>query len=304
MPAQVFVLCPPFHGATLLALLLNNHPRVTALGDTLPLRAHMDYWCSCGQQIQSCAFWQALMTRLDMTRFRNEERLIPEVPRYLNDPDRNLHLIRWLLNESPWVIQLLSLLRHRATREFLDATTCLHRMACDAQRTEIIVDGVKLTWRYRLLRLLSGRRLRVLHVVRDPRGFLCSYRANIGNSLPVEEIAQVWLDYHTAVIRYCADIDPEYYRCVRYEDLCENGPHEMNGIFAFLGIEAADVCKPMQAPHHIIGNRMLGEFTGHIVLDARYQQEISAEEQLRVLALCQPLSGRWGYSLGGQALQP
>ena len=31
-----FVVCPSFHGATLLALLLNNHSQISALGDMLP----------------------------------------------------------------------------------------------------------------------------------------------------------------------------------------------------------------------------------------------------------------------------
>jgi hypothetical protein len=33
-----FVVCPSYQGATLLALLLNNHSQISALGDMLPWR--------------------------------------------------------------------------------------------------------------------------------------------------------------------------------------------------------------------------------------------------------------------------
>jgi hypothetical protein len=42
-----FVLAPSYHGATLLAKLVNAHPGVTALGDTMPSN-RVDHFCGCG----------------------------------------------------------------------------------------------------------------------------------------------------------------------------------------------------------------------------------------------------------------
>src|SRR5918911_1327506 len=56
-----FVVCPPFHGATLLALLLNNHSQISALGDMLPLRDR-NQLCACGQPSRKCDFWSTVFT--------------------------------------------------------------------------------------------------------------------------------------------------------------------------------------------------------------------------------------------------
>src|SRR5680860_1773785 len=54
-----FVLSPSYHGATLLAKLINAHPEVTALGDTMPSN-RFDQVCGCGTRVSACHFWQAI----------------------------------------------------------------------------------------------------------------------------------------------------------------------------------------------------------------------------------------------------
>ena len=84
-----FVFCPPYHGATLLACLLNNHTKVSSLGDTLPERGHLDYFCSCGAQIRNCQFWNELGRKTNAERFPREKKLLPLVPRLIRTSDEN-----------------------------------------------------------------------------------------------------------------------------------------------------------------------------------------------------------------------
>lgn len=55
---RFFLLSPASHGVTLRDKLLNAHPQVTALGDTLPPNA-FDQICGCGRRVSVCPFWQA-----------------------------------------------------------------------------------------------------------------------------------------------------------------------------------------------------------------------------------------------------
>lgn len=62
-----FVLSPSYHGATLLAKLLNAHPELTALGDTYPSNA-FDQVCGCGEYVSACPFWQGIKKDTDAAR--------------------------------------------------------------------------------------------------------------------------------------------------------------------------------------------------------------------------------------------
>jgi hypothetical protein len=59
----VFVLGVPHCGSTLLGMMLNSHPDIACVGEmVLTGRAIANQRpCSCGQQIESCSFWQALL---------------------------------------------------------------------------------------------------------------------------------------------------------------------------------------------------------------------------------------------------
>jgi hypothetical protein len=50
------VLCPSFHGATLVSLILGNRSRVLSLGDTVATKPS-DH-CGCGALVAECEFWQ------------------------------------------------------------------------------------------------------------------------------------------------------------------------------------------------------------------------------------------------------
>ena len=91
-PQLAFLACPSYHGATLLALALNNHPAIVAAGDTVPQRAHLDYYCSCRAQIGDCAHWRAVLARTALYRGKGNS-LLPDTPRLVGDARLN-----WVLN--------------------------------------------------------------------------------------------------------------------------------------------------------------------------------------------------------------
>lgn len=78
---------PAFHGATLFSLLLNNHPRISTLSDTLPFREHLDYFCSCKRRINECEFWITLADELSAGRFVSDDYLLPMLPRLTGGAD-------------------------------------------------------------------------------------------------------------------------------------------------------------------------------------------------------------------------
>ena len=56
-PLSIYcVLCPSFHGATLLSLVIGNHSRMLSLGDTVATEP--GHHCGCGALVAECPFWR------------------------------------------------------------------------------------------------------------------------------------------------------------------------------------------------------------------------------------------------------
>src|SRR5687767_3354981 len=70
------LLCPSYHGATLLSLVLGNHSRILAMGDTIP--KDMRGRCGCGLRRRECPFWIRLYAESGPDR---GGAIIPAIPR-------------------------------------------------------------------------------------------------------------------------------------------------------------------------------------------------------------------------------
>lgn len=294
LQAVALVLCPAYQGATLLSLLLSQHQDVTAMGDTLPTRAHPDFWCSCGQQIQHCEFWHAVHDAVQPEQFPDEEKWIPELPPLSSESRQNLRLnTKWLRSSA---------LKRRATTHktrkqavpFLKATSTFWETAARQRDTPIVVDGAKSIWRHLALTEYKGVPYPVIQLTRDPRAYVASYRENIADDSAIEHIANTWRSYHEDVESLCVARANAPCLRVKYEDLCADTEGTMSKIFEFLGADLP--MKRSNTPHHVIGNRMLAKFDGTITLDERYMAVMSKSEQQDVLEACAPLGHRYGYS--------
>ncbi len=292
-----FVLCPPFHGATLFGLLANNHEKITSLGDTLPERDHMDFYCSCRTSIDKCDFWKSLGRELKASRFQHEQKLLPVVPRMVTSDQKNETTARVLTeigikyHFNPWLLRPFRAMVFRAATERLAET------ACRLQGTQIFLDGAKDYYRaMAYLFIARPKRTRIIHLVRDPRGYAMSSDTNFAeNNLRPDHPMVIWNTFHELVMCNTKPFPGVEYIRVRYEDLCADPNLEMNKVFSFLGLEEQDVAHAPTEPHHLIGNRMLYEFDGTVNLDTRWQQQMTASRRIEVLEGTRGLATEFGY---------
>jgi sulfotransferase family protein len=302
-----FVVCPSYHGATLLALLLNNHSRVTALGDTLPHRGE-EHVCACGELVDQCSFWQAMSRGLDTSRFAGLPLMLPVLPWPLTrrqmegsalNLSRSSRLNRAAGRVAGKVVDLGAAVAWRSRPEtvehFAGLYESFYRSALDAHGTSLFVDGSK-SWRRAavLTRALQpGADVKIVHLVRDPRGFALSRRSHGG--APVPESGWLWSDLHGRMesLRTLAP-----YFLLRYESLCSDPEAELQRLFDFLQISSERVVTAPKYPekHHLIGNNMLRTFDGEVKLDTRWRTELTAAEQRTVLDCAGEFARRMGYA--------
>jgi hypothetical protein len=295
-PPRVFVLCPAHHGATLFGLLLNNHSEISALGDTLPRRSY-DQRCSCGQRVSCCAFWIEVTRRVEASRFSSCPYLLPILPRLVNGRHLNsacnlsLAGAAWIAGPALWNIA------PDPYREFVEVVDEFERAVLDAHGTSIFVDGHKNLARALVLATMAPRQrpLKLLHLVRDPRGYRNSSRRRQRRTTQTD--ARKWRRQHGLILYVAMLLGHAEYMRVRYEDLCADPGGVMDRVFDFLGVgpQAVVGLPREEKKHHLMGNRMLHSFDGAVRLDGSWREDLSDREQAATLRAAGRLARQFGY---------
>ena len=311
----VFVVCPSYHGATLLAVLLNNHSQVSALGDMLPLVRFPDVSCWCGELVDECAFWQGvaerfgvsrpslLRTRLPVYPWLGERRLEGGLVRLSGNTHLNRAAGRLARTAVDLALPALWRAHPQPPAEFTRSYRSFYEFVAQQHGTSVFVDGQKSSRKAALLahQFQPDLDVRIVHLLRDPRGFADSSRRHEGAAL--QESGWLWQDYHRrmATLQTAAP-----YHLLRYEDLCAHPEQELRRLFEFIGVEPQDVVGPPKQlhKHHGLGNAAVLRFAGDITHDDRWRESLTPPEQHTVLRAAGPLAKQHHYHPVRLAGQP
>lgn len=292
-------------------MLLATHPEVTSLGE-LQLLPHLlrepEARCQCGETLGTCPMWGPIVNRCEnraaigaLTRFRESK-----------DAGR---VIRWR-----WLPDLLtgragSRAREEAPRYAAVTVEALAR-AGQVHGARLVVDTSKDPYRLHLLRVASrlgstragSMDVRVVHLVRDPRGFVASTvgatrverrseraPASSPSFLRVARVAARWLVQQLLFERLRAGDPPAL--LVRYEDLASDPHTELERIAAWLGVDASGFDPPAfrAAPGHALGGNPMRHRSDPIALDERWRSDLRPAQATLTWWICAPLARRYGY---------
>lgn len=288
----VYVAGSGHSGSTLLALLLDSHPEIACVGETAvkpKIRRRGDTasaQCSCGDALSRCPFWQDVFARaralgehIDHDRWPNDYRFEqPLAQRLLNRLGASPAGRRQLA----WAGRHLPVYRSRVAR-IGQANVVLMRAALDAQGARVFADTSKRAPRLVHLLEVPALALRILHLVRDVRGYAASAKRR---GEPPLDAARTWRRDQVTV-RDIADAHPSVpYLRVVYEDLCRDPAATMSQVWRFCGV--ADMPPPEvvdAAGHHVLGNAMRMGGAIRIRLDQSWKERLSVEELRDVLAI-------------------
>jgi hypothetical protein len=305
-PDVCFVVAESFHGATLLALLLNNHSKISALGDTNPSR-EFDQGCSCGESVRACGFWKTISDRTEAGRFAELGLLLPSLP-----SSRARHRVETVINRAtrtPVMAKLAGRTVGRAVDEAARATSRWERnghgyvgtwrtfysTVAELHGTSLVADGEKSVTKAALLARSLGhdRNISTIHLLRDPRGFVNSWRRHYG-APSLAYRAKAWADFHG---RAEALSSVSRYTTLRYEDLAADPEREIARLLDFLSVPPEPLIgsPSRMEKHHLIGNIMLTTFEGSIELDERWRSDLSFDEQSSIMRSAGQRTTKYGY---------
>ncbi|MGK0298705.1 MAG: hypothetical protein ACI9XC_002328 [Gammaproteobacteria bacterium] len=315
-----YIICPSFHGATLLSLLLNNHSGISCIGDTFPSQK-IDQLCSCGEKISRCAQWREVKQRMDIHNFSHYPYLLPDYPELINrwSIQRLLNMTMVPAEGRVWQLRIPSVNHFinsiiglpiitiapwlwrteiKGVEQYSELFNIFYKIIMDLHDTKMFIDCSKRLGR--ILALHSGNKAReitkVIHICRDPRGFATSWERNVGKG-GIYLSSQLWLDMHMRIANTLAATQGIEVMLLRYEDICINTTEVMNRVFNFFGIDNELVVSgPVSGKkHHMIGNRMLFKFDGDINEDISWKEKLSDKQQHTICKVTEPLFSQYGY---------
>lgn len=250
-------------GSTVMDAVLASHADAVGLGElqSLPKAGWMgEDYCGCGVHVHQCQFWTAV-------RERWSAETGAEAEDYL-DLQRKVSRLRQLPR-----LLAPSLLRGAWFGPYRDLTTALLRAIAREAGVSTLIDSSKNPVRAMALSRLPDIDLRLIHLVRDPRGVAASLmkswkpdpqrgiqQAIAGMS--AGQVARSWNlvnRFSEGVVRRTAK--PRAIR-IRYEDVLADPTKQLAAIGTMASMDFSEVAagieqeKPVSFGHMVAGNRL------------------------------------------------
>lgn len=304
-PAVRYVCMPgsPYTGSTLLGFLLDLHPECVSIGAATGLTARVDvatYVCSCGERFEECGFW----------------RRVAEQTAELGHPVDVYQSHFWTthvrMSQRRWVNGLLvRSLGHHLLTEARDAalaragpirdrlmrarddTWSLATAVLDITGKSVFVDTARDHQRPKYLSPSPLFDVKVLHLVRDPRGNVSSIMNHTG--VDVRKAARQWVHYNREADRVKRYIAADDWLRVHYKELCNDPQGVLDRIAQFIGVDPAPLPDDLQTgEHHVIGNSMRLHGVEEIRLDEAWRDRLSPSD-LEIIA---DVTGATSHEMG------
>jgi hypothetical protein len=276
-------------GSTLLELLLASHPDIATVGE-LQLLSHLSRdpssTCSCGRSLATCPFWSTAL---------GPGAVVPLDPfRETVDAGR---VVR-----AGWITGVLtgriSRRTHALANDYAGPTATIVKAASQQLGATFVVDASKDVYRLHLL-AATGLDLRVVLLVRDPRGFVNSMLAGSSRSIArTIRYASRWLVQH--LLFECAARPMRRSGSVmriRYEDLADDPDMALDRLGRWLGTDPTrfDAVGFRTHLHHAIGGNPMRDRTEPVAVDERWRTTLSPTEHRVTWLVDGPLARRYGY---------
>jgi len=294
-----------FTGSTLLGTLLNEQPDCASIGAAVGLIARADlstYRCSCGRLFRECEFWHSIAAR-------TRELGHPVNVFSTNHWNTHLRLSSKRLANAALVRSLgwdgLTRLRdavvfkaprvRAAITQMGWNTWSLATAVLEKAGKSVFVDTSRDHQRPKYLAMHPRLDLKVIHLVRDPRGNSASIIKHTGAD--AARAARQWKHYNVEAARVRQYLPAESWMSLRYEDLCADPAGVLNRIADFLGVDRARPDQAVPQPEsHIIGNKARLRGRTEIREDRSWEATLSPTDLARIARIVGPTSHSFGFN--------
>ena len=302
----LFIGAVPRSGSTIVSDLLNENPHMINIGELVHLWERgviEDNLCGCGERFSECDFW----SRVGKVAFGGWEQVSGERMRQLQRrADRTRHIPSLLF---PPLSQFLNL----NTSQYGGVITRILRAVVEVSGKPIVVDTSKHVSTALLLRRIPEIDLKIVHMVRDPRGVAHSWSKVVDRpevtsddktmaTLHPARIGLRWLWFNWAFSNM--DRLGVETTTIRYEDFVRAPTETLDHIFSFAGVDptAEEILESVEPlildpGHSVSGNpRRLERKAIEIRADESWRSGFDPEMSKVVSRITGIMLGRYRYS--------
>jgi len=287
-PTLIYIMGTGRSGTTLLNVLLEVHPSVSAPAELLKFHAfkNEDRSCSCGKALSECPFWVPVLERLNRT-VPHSRWTAYAAARAIED---HHNLARVLLGWLPAEKRDL----------YLALNESLVRCIAAAHQVTHVVDSSKYVGRAALFLRYGTLPVRIIHVVRDPRGVAWSF----GRAVQTPRGLLGSLLYFWSVQTACLLVRTVFRKrvlTVKYEDLVADPASQLETITKFTGIDPKPLLARFESAteypisHLIEGNRFVRRGRFSIRPDVEWRERMGWARRILVWLLAMPFAIIYRY---------
>jgi hypothetical protein len=303
-------------GSTLLASLLGQLPgffnaaEVNFLWDWGLVENHK---CGCGQPLQECPTWRAVLTEADALLADTD---IPPIASARVDRDqaavvrwpKTLHLLRARPGTHP---------RWKQLDRYTTAVSAIYRAIVRVTGARVVVDSSKKPIEPVALGIVEGVDLYLAHLVRDPRAVVYSWQRSrvYSDRDDVEYMPRFSASFTTTswlgrslLVEVIGRRRPV--ELVRYDEMARDPEAVLRRLADFVGEPAGDLAfltskAATLAPTHSVGGNPVRMASGEIKIapDDEWRTHLAPRKRLVSTAIALPLLHRYGLPVrsGGRA---
>ncbi|HJR16064.1 MAG TPA: sulfotransferase [Gemmatimonadales bacterium] len=293
----------PYTGSTLLGALLNEHSHCASIGAATGLIRRSDlttYRCSCGKPFLDCEFWHDIMARTRMLGHPVDVFKTNRWNTYLRLSQNrliNAVLVRSLGSTALNTVRDVVVGRLEPVRRAISEagwnTWSLARAVLEKTGKAVFVDTARDHQRPKYLARHPLLDVRVIHLIRDPRGNSASIMKHVG--VDVATAARHWKHYNLEANRVRRYLPPESWLSLHYEDLCADSAGVFNQISDFLEVPRAPLHQRRDIESHVIGNKARLRGVGEIREDLSWQTRFNTSDLAVIARIAGSTSHLMGY---------
>jgi hypothetical protein len=297
----------PRSGSTLLDLMLGQFVGHCDVGELFYLwlsGVERNFRCACGEHFDKCPFWLEVgqkayggWSAVDLAEVRRLQRRVDATSRLL-----------LIMNPA------LSPRFRRDLDRYTELITPLYRAVAEVSGAAVVVDSTKRPSLAYILARAEGIDLRMVHVLRDPRGVAYSWSQLVElpegtstkgrmNQRSARLTARRWVTVNAMIAALARRGTPRV--TLRYEDLVRDPRTQLSRVAA-LTADVTGVTDPLeflhgnefeQAGSHAVAGGRIRMRSGPIALslDEKWRREYGASRRRLVALMTWPLRRRYGY---------
>jgi len=291
-------------GSTIFDATVGSHPAMAGLGELN--RMARQAWlrkemCSCGERAVDCSFWSAI----------RDAWLAPGDAAI----DEQVALEKSVERLPRWATRGMAARTANSSTfaAYAERAAALFHILADATGSQVIIDSSKMPARAMALAHVPGIDLRVVHLVRDPRGVAWSLRKRLERDLaagvpknsrihPVWWTAAAWSLTNAQAELARRIIGPERSIFARYEDFATRPREVLERVCELVGVDPAPMAAivngemDLRTRHLVAGNRLRMKGSARLSLDEAWRQKLAPGEIRTCRRVAGPLMRRYGYA--------